>query len=151
MDGVDERLSMVDPGERVLLLPHCLRPSQTCPGRQSRSGLVCPEDCTEDCAVRRLREAAVARGYKGVCVAAGGAMAIRFVAERRPRGIVAVACDKELVAGVQAVQEMGGNDDLPILVIPLAKDGCIDTEVDEANALQAIGLGCAGGNRGALT
>jgi len=94
----------------------------------------------------RLRRAALMAGYKGVCIASGGAMALKYVAELRPRGIVAVACNKELQEGVEAVLSMATNpsEAPPIVVVPLTRDGCIDTEVDEAQALAAIALGCPG-------
>lgn len=140
-----ERLAATDPTERILLLSHCMRPSVSCPGKFSKRGLQCPEDCQEDCVVGRLSQAAISLGYKGVCVAAGGAMAVRFVAEQDPRAIVAVACTKELGEGVDAVGAIArdGERRAPaIVVVPLSKDGCVDTEVDEDLAMDAIGAGC---------
>jgi hypothetical protein len=69
-------------------------------------------------------------------------MAVRFVKERRPKGIVAIACPKELEEGVAAVAEMSrGNSDPPAIVtVPLLRDGCVDTEVDVDQALRAIHL-----------
>ncbi len=144
MSQVDQGLAKVSPAERVLLLSHCLRPSQTCPGKVAKRGLVCPEGCAEDCVLGRLRQAALALGYKGVCIASGGAMAIKFVAEQNPRGIVAVACNKELVEGVEAVHGMGENHGQApaIVTVALSRDGCVDTEVDEAQALAVIAVGC---------
>jgi len=141
---VDEKLSKVSPPERVLLLSHCLRPSQACPGKVAKRGLVCPEGCTEECVLGRLRQAALALGYKGVCIASGGAMALKFVVEQNPRGIVAIACNKELAEGVEAVQALAPRTtDAPaIVVVPLLRDGCVDTEVDEAQAIAAIAAGC---------
>jgi hypothetical protein len=142
---IDEGLYQVDPSQRVLLLSHCLRPSQTCPGKFDKKGLVCPEDCSENCVIKRLKEAALRTGYKGMCVAAGGAMALRFVKEHSPKGIVAVACNKELSEGVEGVKEMTNDkQEVPaILIVPLISDGCVDTEVDEEQALKAITLGCS--------
>ncbi len=148
MSQLDDRLAGIPPTERVLLLSHCLRPSQTCPGKLAKRGLVCPESCTEDCVPGRLRRAALALGYKGVCIASGGSMAIKFVAEQSPRGIVAVACNKELNEGIEAVLGLATeSEERPVIVVvPLTRDGCVDTEVDEAQALAAIGLGCSGAN-----
>lgn len=141
----DGELSQIDPSQRVLLLSHCMRPSQTCPGKFNKQGLICPEDCTEDCAIRRLREAASNMGYKGTCIAAGGAMALRFVKENNPEGIIAIACDKELAEGVEGVSEMvKEKQEVPVIVtIPLLTDGCVDTTCDEEYALKAITSGCA--------
>ena len=142
MSDARDDLAQRPPGERVLLLSHCLRPSRTCPGKPGRSGLVCPDSCTEDCVLGRLRRRALELGYAGVCIAAGGAMALRFVTEMRPRAIVAIACHKELAEGVEAVTAMAEGPAPPIVTVPLATDGCIDTEVDEEDALAAISLGC---------
>jgi hypothetical protein len=59
---------------------------------------------------------------------------------------VAVACDKELKEGVSGVEEITkGNGEMPtIVIIPLTKDGCVDTEVDEEQALKTISLGLDG-------
>ncbi|HEX2924492.1 MAG TPA: DUF116 domain-containing protein, partial [Chloroflexota bacterium] len=91
MNESHDGMSATDPTERVLLLSHCMRPSSRCPAKFARDGLQCPEACAEDCVVGRLRRAALELGYKGVCIAAGGTMALNYVAEQDPRGIVAVA------------------------------------------------------------
>ncbi|MGQ9683832.1 MAG: DUF116 domain-containing protein [Anaerolineae bacterium] len=142
MSNARDDLARRPPGERVLLLSHCLRPSRTCPGKPGRRGLVCPDGCAEDCVLGRLRKRALELGYAGVCIAAGGAMALRFVAEMRPRAIVAIACHKELAEGIEAVAAMSKGKAPPIVAVPLATDGCIDTQVDEEDALAAINLGC---------
>jgi hypothetical protein len=133
----------IPPAERILLLPHCLRHAESCRGKYNRQGLDC-QACDPECAVNRLRQAALKLGYKGVCVAPGGRLALKFIEETRPRAVVAVACDKELQEGVQGVSELApeGQNPVPIVVIPLSKDGCVDTEVDIALALEKIALGC---------
>ena len=143
---VEKQLSSVAPSQRVLLLSHCLRPSQTCPGRFNKEGLQCPAGCEQDCVVGHLKQAADELGYKGVCIAAGGVQALRFLKERKPQGVVAVACIKELEEGVQSVAEMASQigETPTIIAFPLLKDGCVDTEVDEAAVLRAIRLGTAG-------
>jgi len=142
---IDERLSQIEPSQRVLLLSHCMRPSQTCPGKFNKKGLVCPADCSQDCVLRNLKEVASKVGYKGVCIAAGGAMALRFVKEHNPKGIVAIACDKELAEGIEGVKGMAKDEQgFPVIItIPLLRDGCVDTEVDEEQVLEAIAFGCS--------
>ena len=145
MNSIDkERLSRIEPQERVLLLSHCLRPSQTCPAKYNKQGLDCLDDCAEDCAIGRLRRVAVGLGYKGVCIAPGGRLAVRFIQENKPRGIVAIACMKELEEGVQAVSQLAPGAALKpvVLVVPLTTEGCVDTEVDEDRAMKMITLGC---------
>lgn len=143
--SAEEWLSLIHPSQRILLLPHCLRSSQTCSGKYSKQGLECPEDCAENCTIGRLRWTALSLGYKGVCIAPGGRLAVKYVKEKRPKAIVAVACQKELEEGIHGVRELSSSDRLtpPIVIIPLAKDGCVDTEVDEEQAIKMITLGCS--------
>jgi hypothetical protein len=140
---LEEELARIPPSERILLLPHCLRPSQTCPGKYSKQGLVCPDDCCQPCAIRTLREAAIKLNYKGWCVAPGGAMALRYVKQMHAKAVVAVACEKELEMGIHGVQSAADNEEteMPVIVvIPLSKDGCVDTEVDMDQALKTVEL-----------
>lgn len=143
-DSAEERLLRIPASQRILLLPHCLRRSQTCQGKYGKRGLECCE-CTPDCSVNRLRQAAINLGYKGVCIAPGGRLAVNYVKEMCPEAVVAVACQKELEEGVHDVQGLDkDNEPEPVMVIiPLARDGCVDTEVDEERALELITLGCS--------
>jgi hypothetical protein len=145
MNSLEEKLALIDASERILLIPHCLRRSETCQGKYTRWGLECCE-CNPECPVNRLSRVAIKLGYKGVCVAPGGRLAVNYVKETRPKAIVAVACQKELNEGIRGVREMDGGDDstIPIVVIPLSKDGCVDTEVNEEQALGMVALGCSG-------
>jgi len=137
-----EDLANVPVGERILLLPHCLRRSDRCQARHDRElGLLCA-GCDKTCAINVLRTAALKLGYSGVCIAPGGSLAARFLKEQKPRGLVAIACDKEIALGLEAVCELLTNGDLPIapvsVFIRLSQDGCVDTQVDQEIALQAI-------------
>jgi hypothetical protein len=135
------KLLPVHAKDRVLLLPHCLRRTETCRAKYNRHGLICA-GCTQDCPVNRLSSAAVKQGYKGVCVAPGGRLAVSYINEIRPEAIVAIACEKELEEGVGNVSGIDGDDYSPVIVIiPLSKDGCVDTEVDVAFALSVINAG----------
>jgi len=138
-------IESVPPHERVLLLPHCLRISGRCRAASGEDGLACV-GCSEECRVNILRTHALALGYKGVCIAPGGSLALRYVKERRPSGIVAVACDKELREGVDGVRDLAADHgiDLPaIVIIPLTREGCVDTEVDIDAAIATLELGCS--------
>jgi len=135
-------LAAVPPGQRILLLPHCLRFSNVCKAKYSKNGLECAR-CSLDCPVNTLTAAALRLGYKGVCVAPGGRLAVTYINQTRPRAIVAIACMKELDEGVNNVEGLEGNIYAPLIVIvPLSKDGCVDTEVDAQAALETIALGC---------
>lgn len=138
-----EEFSGIPACERVLLLPHCLRPSERCPGRPSRAGFQCPAECpVEGCAIKVLRAEAARLGYKGVCVAPGGALALRYVEEKKPRLVVAVACQRELWEGEEAVRRLG---QVPrVLRLPLLRDGCVDTAVDLPAAVRLLRQGLPG-------
>ena len=128
-DGLDDEALT----KRVLLLPHCLRPSQDCPGRMTKQGLDCTGCTRVECAIHQLRAAAAEAGYesKSICVAPGGRLAVRFLATRQPTSVVAVACDKELEEGLEAIDQMEWESGRPsVAVVPLLQDGCVDTEVD---------------------
>jgi hypothetical protein len=137
-----QRLAAVPPSERVLLLPHCLRDSQRCRADNTKHGLAC-KGCSPDCTIHRLRREALELGYSEVCVAPGGTLVLEFLAQRKPRGIVAVACYKELEMGLEAVTKMEQEPDWEMpaaVIVPLSKDGCVDTEVDVERVLEVICL-----------
>jgi hypothetical protein len=140
--STEAEFAKIAPAERILLLPHCLRPSKTCPGKPSKTGLVCPEDCAEECVIHVLREEALRQGYGGVCVAAGGKMALKFVKQNGAKAILAVACDEELKMGVEAVKALDTyrHSRPHFIVVPLLRDGCVDTEVDVDEVLAALSL-----------
>ena len=138
---IDE-LSTVPVSQRLLLLPHCLRPTQGCPGKMTRQGLDCDGCTREDCKIFHIRQAALQAGYQNLCIAPGGRLAVRCVAEVRPAAIVAVACDKELEDGVAAVKALEWQGPAPLIIqIPLLRDGCVETDVDVAYVNQVIAGG----------
>jgi squalene-hopene/tetraprenyl-beta-curcumene cyclase len=143
LDEEKRRFAATPPGERVLLLSHCLRKSAVCKASYDAWGLQC-RHCRPECAINQLSRLAENLGYKGVCVAPGGSLAVNYVERMRPRAIAAVACMKELKEGVQRVGERLSSDgDRPaIVVVPLTKDGCVDTEVDLPEARRILSLGC---------
>lgn len=136
----DQDIQRFPADQRMLLLPHCLRPSQDCPGKMTREGLDCTGCTRTDCQIYPIREAALRAGYLEVCVAPGGRLAVKRVAAVKPAVIVAVACDKELEEGVAAVEALDWNGSVPapIIQIPLLRDGCVDTKVDVAHVIEVI-------------
>ena len=142
MNKTIEKLAKITPSERILLMPHCLRQSGTCKATYNQMGLQCI-GCNPGCSINKLRKLATSYGYKGICVAPGGRLAIKFVKEMQPKAIVAVACAKELEEGVTGVRELAAEKIRPLIaIIPLVKDGCVDTQVDEAKAIEIISAGC---------
>ncbi len=144
----EDILKSVDKEKRVLLISHCLRSSEDCTAKMTKAGLECRDDCPTRCTVGRLRIMAQELGYKGVCIAPGGSMALKFIKKNNPEGIVAIACMKELEEGVCAVKEIvetkkgdASTGNGPVIVaVPLLRDGCVDTEVDEEEAKKIIEL-----------
>jgi hypothetical protein len=139
----EEPLSRIAPSRRVLLISHCLRCSAGCRAEIDDRGINCVE-CNPRCQVNQLRRKALDLGYQGVCVAPGGSMALRYVKEHDPKGIIAVACFKELEEGIDSVTKLVGAGAAapPIVIVPLTKDGCVNTEVNVDEALKKISLGC---------
>ncbi len=142
MNFSETDLAQLDPGDRILLLPQCLRPNGRCRGKFEKTGLACPDDCIESCVISTFRQEAMRLGYGGVCVAAGGKMALTYIRAKGPKGIVAVACEEELRMGVDAVLRMEEyqSQGPVIVVVPLARDGCADTEVNANLVMRAINL-----------
>jgi hypothetical protein len=125
--------------KRVLLLPHCLRPSNDCPGKMTKQGMNCAGCTITDCAIYQLRSAANEMGYGGVCVAPGGRLAIRFLIQQQPSAVIAIACEKELEEGLEAVAQTEWENEPPIVItFPLSEDGCVDTVVDVEAARDII-------------
>jgi hypothetical protein len=142
VDDMIQQLSKIVPGQRILLLPHCLRQSNTCKASYNDEGLQC-QRCDPNCAVNLLTASAIENGYKGVCVAPGGRLALKYVEKSRPRAVVAVACEKELLEGVEGVKALAKVGLTPLtVIIPLVKDGCVNTEVNVEKALEIITTGC---------
>jgi hypothetical protein len=138
-NGHNQSVHAVPPERRMLLLPHCLRPAQGCPGRMTPQGLDCGDCRDAMCKIAPLRRAAEEAGYGTICIAPGGRLAVRRVAEARPDAILAVACAKELADGVAAVQALDWpGTPPPILQIPLLRDGCVETDLDIDAAIKAI-------------
>lgn len=109
------------PAELLLLMPHCLQRS-TCAMRLTydinnckRCGL-CPIDGLLDLA---------ARYGVSLAIATGGTIARRIVVQKRPRLILAVACERDLAAGIQ--------DTYPLPVFGVMNERphgpCLDTQV----------------------
>jgi geranylgeranyl pyrophosphate synthase len=117
------QVEAIPPSRRLLLLPHCLRSSQTCPAEYNEAGLLC-QDCGA-CELCELRAAARRRGYQ-VLIAEGSPAVIDLILQGTADAILGAAClnslekvfDKILVAGI------------PCMAIPLLKSTCRDTSID---------------------
>jgi len=110
------------PQEILVLLPHCLQISD-CKIRLSNDIYNCKR-CGR-CDIAGLL--AIAEKFKvSIAIANGGTLARRIVKKFKPKFIVAVACDRDLVSGIQDVFP------LPVYgILNIRPEGpCFNTRVD---------------------
>ena len=87
----------VKPEKMLILLPHCLQ-NHDCDVRITGDVQNC-KSCGK-CKIKNL--AALSEKYHvHVAVATGGTLARKIVVEKRPKIIIAVACERDLTSGIQ--------------------------------------------------
>ena len=112
----------VKPEKMLILLPHCLQ-NHDCAVRITGDVQNC-----KACGKCRIKDlAALSEKYHvHVAVATGGTLARKIVVEKRPKIIIAVACERDLTSGIQ--------DAYPIPVFGIFNrrpfGPCYDTDVD---------------------
>jgi len=114
----------------MILLPHCLQRSDCAvritgdPGQCRRCGR---------CAIMELIALARDKGV-GLEVVTGGTLARKVIVRRRPKLVVAVACERDLVSGIR--------DAWPLPVIGLINERpegpCVNTRVDVAGVARIL-------------
>lgn len=121
----------------MVLLPHCLQNSE-CPHKITVDVNNCKE-CGK-CKIGDLKKLCKEQGAI-LKVATGGTLARKFVQENLPRGVIAVACERDLSSGIQ---EMGS---LPVMgVLNCRPYGpCNNTDVDLEAIARALQAMCKGG------
>ena len=112
----------VQPEQMLILLPHCLQ-NHDCAVRITGNVQNC-KSCGK-CKIKDL--AALSEQYHvHVAVATGGTLARKIVVEKRPKIIIAVACERDLTSGIQ--------DSYPIPVFGVFNHRpfgpCYDTDVN---------------------
>ena len=114
----------------LVLLPRCLQ-NMECPYRVTEDVHLC-HACGR-CALAALIELEQQYGFQ-MFILTGGSLARRKVAEIRPRGIVAVACEYELVTGIEDVLK------IPVIgVLNERPEGpCKNTGVDLVEVERAV-------------
>jgi hypothetical protein len=114
----------------LLLMPHCLQ-FHECQFRITGSTIHCKR-CGK-CPITGLVGLSEKYGV-GLAVATGGTLARRIVVERRPRLIIAVACERDLSSGIQ--------DSYPLPVYGIINHRpngpCYDTQVDLDKVEEAL-------------
>ncbi len=109
--------------QRIIFLPHCLR-SLECKAPFTQEGIQC-QKCGQ-CKIGFIIEEAEKLGYKKVLVASGGSVISSLVKKYKPKGVIGVACKKELELGLKLMKKFK----IPAKGLQLEKDGCVNTDVD---------------------
>ena len=113
--------SVVDKGKVLLLLPHCIQHHE-CDVRLIHD----PQNCKK-CGKCRMRDIiSLSNRYEiTVAVATGGTLARKIVLSYQPIFIIAVACERDLVSGIQDTYP------LPVLgILNKRPNGpCFDTDI----------------------
>jgi hypothetical protein len=122
------------PEKRILVFPQCLR-SPKCPAPLTRYGVMCKE-CGR-CVIGDLKKKAESAGYK-VYVVPGGSFVKRIVRKDKPSGALGVACGYELSYSMMEISSF-----CPVQGVPLLKNGCYCTKVDEELVSEKIFSGCS--------
>jgi uncharacterized protein len=118
------------PERLLLLMPHCLQ-FHECKFRITGNTVHCKR-CGK-CPITGLVELSE-KYHVGLAVATGGTLARRIIVDRRPKLIIAVACERDLSSGIQ------DSYPLPVFgVINQRPNGpCYDTLVDLEKVEQAL-------------
>ncbi len=117
-----ERFSKIDPKDKLVFLPQCLRNAKTCAAVLGPAGWRCVKCSSHStCKVFRIKQKAESLGYR-VFVVPGGSMVFRLINELKPRAVIGVACMKELVLALEELR-------VPAQGVLLSRDGCVNTDV----------------------
>lgn len=131
---VQTKTIAVDPSQLLILAPHCLQKSN-CPHKIT----VDVHNCRKcgNCCISGLLTIAETHGTKLV-VATGGTFARKFIEDYRPKAIVAIACERDLTAGIQDASF------LPVIgILNMRPEGpCWNTCVNLKKVEEAVELLC---------
>jgi hypothetical protein len=121
----------------MILLPHCLQDSN-CPHKITMDVNNC-KHCGK-CCISDLIELG-GKYHAAIKVATGGTLARKFIEECKPKGVIAVACERDLSMGIQ------DSGYLPVIgVLNCRPNGpCVNTNVEINKVEQALQTICKGG------
>ena len=116
-----KRYAAVEPQERMVVLPQCLRDLE-CPAPvDPRTGIACKR-CGR-CVIDKVHKL---NGTTRIYITPGGTFAARVVESNHPPAVLGVACPRDLFEGMAVCHSLG----IPVQGVPLLRDGCVSTEVD---------------------
>lgn len=112
----------IEPGEILILLPHCVQNAK-CKFNVTAD----IKNCTKcgNCDINGIID--IANKYHvNVAIATGGTLARKIIKDKRPKGVLAVACERDLSSGILDC------DPLPVIgILNLRPNGpCFNTGVD---------------------
>ncbi|MBN2514335.1 MAG: polyprenyl synthetase family protein [Sedimentisphaerales bacterium] len=110
--------------KRLLLLPQCLKHSESCPAMFDEYGLLC-RHCGR-CVIDSLCRQAEDLGYT-VLIAEGSPVVMALIQTGQVEGIIGVSC-LSVLERVFPYMEAGA---VPGIAVPLLKEGCKDTRFDK--------------------
>jgi hypothetical protein len=121
----------INPRHKLVFLPQCLRNSRTCIAVLGPSGWICKQ-CKGNrrCKVYRIKHEAESLGYR-VFIVPGGSMVFKLISKLKPRAVLGVACISELVMAAEVLK-------VPMKMVQLSKDGCVDTDVEIEYVLKEL-------------
>jgi len=123
---------LVNYSDRVIFVPHCLRNHQVCIAKDNGSHYTCFE-CGK-CKIKDISVEAKKLGYKGVYILKGGKASGKLIKELKPKAVLGVACFFEGMQGIELMEKFK----LAVQFIELAKDGCVNIDVNLENLLERI-------------
>jgi len=127
---VRSNLHGIKPDRLLILLPHCIQLTD-CNIKITGDVHRC-KGCGK-CGIKELVATSDRFGID-LSVATGGTLARRIIKEKRPKAIIAVACERDLTSGIV--------DSYPLPVIGILNDRpygpCVNTRVDMRDVKEAI-------------
>lgn len=118
----------IDPKDKVLVLPHCLRDAD-CEAKLESSGLVC-KNCNR-CVIGVLKVKAENKGFK-VFIIPGSTFLKKIIENNKFEAVLGVACYQDLNLAMMKLSKFSCQG------VPLLKDGCINTKVDPRAVLEKM-------------
>ncbi|MCK9582447.1 MAG: DUF116 domain-containing protein [Endomicrobiales bacterium] len=123
---------LVKYSDRIILVPHCLRNYQVCIAKDNGSHYTCLE-CGK-CKIKDISVEAKKLGYKGVYILKGGKATGKLIEELKPKAVLGIACFFEGMQGIELMEKFK----LAVQFVELAKDGCVNTDVNLEKLLEKI-------------
>lgn len=119
--------------KRLFSMPHCLKQAEKCTAKMDEVQLHC-NNCGL-CSLADFDQIGKRMGYN-VLIAEGTPVVLKLIASGEVEAILGVACLNVLEKAFDKVLQVG----IPALAIPLLRDTCHNTEVDEDWVMQALGF-----------